>query len=91
LSLADKAEAYVRFVALNSVPRAMTAKEIEKISLDDEELSIVRKCINSNNFDVRGISKSYKLISGELCVIGNLVLRGSRIVIPSQLRPHVLN
>ena len=88
--LTSKAEAYVRFVALNAVPRAMSAREIEKISVDDQELGIIRRCIKTGNFDIPGISKSYKLISGELCVVGNLVLRGNRIVIPSRLRPHVI-
>ena len=90
VSLTAKAEAHVRFVALNAVPRAMTAKEIEQVSVDDAELEIVRQCIQTGKFRDSSIHNSYKLVSTELCVVGNLVLRGNRIVIPGKLRQHVL-
>ena len=34
--------------------------------------------------------KPYQLVSGELCVSGQLVLRGTGIVIPNKLQPRVL-
>ena len=34
--------------------------------------------------------KQYLPLSGELCAIGKLVLRGTRIVIPNKLRTQVL-
>ena len=30
------------------------------------------------------------IVAGELCVIGQLVLRGTRIIIPSKLQPRTL-
>jgi len=90
-ALTEAAEAYVRFVALNSVPRAMTAREIERASWIDPELIAVRSCIKSGDFSKNSeIPASYRLISSELCTVGNLILRGSRIIIPSKLRQRVI-
>ena len=47
--LTSKAEAYVRFVALNAVPRAMSAREIEKITVDDQELDRKSTRLNSSH------------------------------------------
>ena len=42
----SQAEEYVRFVAESATPSAMTTREVEDASADDEELSAVRQCIN---------------------------------------------
>ena len=89
-NLSAQTKSHVRFVALNSVPRAMTAKEIDKASAIDNELRTLSKCIETGCFDIIGLASSYKLIRDELCIVGNLVLRGNRIVIPAVLRPHVI-
>ena len=80
-------EEYVRFVAINATPNALTTREIEEAAAADEELDEVRKAISSGRFEN---CKQYAPVAGELCVIGRLVLRGTRIVIPKQLRPRVL-
>ena len=53
----------------------------------DEELIEVRRAIVTGQFEK---SKQYMAVAGELCVIGQLVLRGTRIVIPQKLRPRTL-
>ena len=78
---------YVRFVAVNATPNAMNTKEIEEISADDEELTAVREAIHTGNYEK---CKAYSPIAGELCTYGQLVLRGTRIVLPSKLRPRAL-
>ena len=80
---------FVRFVAVTATPRAMTTREIEEASAEDGEFVALRHCIKHGNW--RGDQhKQYIPISSELCVIGKLILRGTRIVIPSKLRPQVL-
>ena len=81
------AEEYVRFIAVKATPNALSTREIEEASAADEELIEVRRAIQTGRFDN---CKQYGVVSGELCVIGQLVLRGTRIVIPSKLRPQVL-
>ena len=77
---------YIRFVALSAVPKSMTVQEIERASDEDSELSEVRRSLNSGGKDC---PKPYNLIE-DLCVLGKLVLRGTRIVIPSKLRGRVI-
>ena len=86
----SQAEEYVRFVAVSATPSAMTTREVEEASADDEELGAVRQCINGKPWDQLAY-KRYLPCSGELCTIGQLILRGTRIVIPQKLRPRVLS
>ena len=44
----SQAEEYVCFVAVSATPSAMTTREVEEASADDEELGAVRQCINGN-------------------------------------------
>ena len=83
------AEDYANFVAKTAIPRAMNSREIEKASSCEEELKIVQKCIETGNWDSPQCS-SYKSVRDELCVVGNVILRGTRIVIPQKLRPRVI-
>ena len=80
-------EEYVRFVAVSATLTALTAREIEEASADDEELKKVRKAIATGRFER---CRQYMTVAGELCVIGQLVLGGTRIIIPSKLQPRTL-
>ena len=83
------AEEYINFVAKTAVPSAMTAKEIGEESDTDEELIMVRQCIKTGKWD--GVEcASYKPVRDELCIVGKMVLRGTRIVVPKKLRPRVI-
>ena len=86
----SQAEQYVRFVAVSATPSAMTTREVEEASAEDEELSAIRKCIDGESWDQLAY-KQYIPCSGELCTIGQLILRGTRIVIPKKLRPRILS
>lgn len=44
------AEEYVRFVAVQATSRALTMREVERASAEDEELSEVRKAIQTDQF-----------------------------------------
>ena len=80
-------EEYIRFVAVSATPTALTTREIEKVSAEDEELKEVRKAIATGRFEK---CRQYMTVAGELCVIGQLVLRGTRIIIPRKLQPRTL-
>lgn len=81
------AEEYVRFVAVNATPNALTTREVEEASATDAELREVRKAIATGHFEK---CKQYAIVANELCTIGYLVLRGTRIVLPQALRPRAL-
>ncbi|CAC5404852.1 unnamed protein product [Mytilus coruscus] len=82
-------EEYVKFVAQESTPVAMTTREIERASENDPELKAVRECLVNSQWH-RIEFKEYLPIRSELCSIGQLVLRGTRIAIPISLREQVL-
>ena len=82
------AEEYVRFVAINATPKALTSREVEEASAVDEELGEVRAAIQTGHFEA---CKAYMPIAGELCTLGQLVLRGTRIILPNKLRPRALS
>ena len=86
------AEEYIYFVAENAVPKALTAKELELASHDDEELGKVRQCIKTGNWGEvdSDIRRKYQAIQNELSTIGYLVLRGTRILVPEVHRSQVI-
>lgn len=85
---AHGSDEYVRFVAVSATPRALTTREVEEASAHDEELIEVRKAIASGHFEK---CTAYAVVASELCVIGQLVLRGTRIVLPQALRARAIS
>lgn len=87
----ENTELYVRSTVLNSIT-AITAREVERASLVDSELSHVRDALTTNNLTriPSEVPRIYQAIKDELCVVGKLLLRGNRIVIPLALREDML-
>ena len=52
-----------------------------------QNVAEVEQAIGSGRFEQ---CKPYMPVAGELCISGQLVLRGTRIVLPSKLRPQAL-
>ena len=87
----EDTELHVRQIVLSNVT-AVTAKDVEQISFVDQELSRVRDALETNRFDLLPpeVPKVYRSIRDELCVIGKVLLRGNRIVVPQLLRERVI-
>ena len=84
----SQTDEYVKWVAQESTPVALTTREIESASEEDPELQSVRECLLSGRWhDIE--FKEYLPMRGELSAIGKLVLRETRIVVPKELRSHV--
>ncbi len=79
---------YVRAVVESSIPVALSAKEIERASANDPEIEAVKNCVRTGNWE-RCLVPSYMHVKDELCVLGEILLRGTRIVIPKSLRERV--
>lgn len=84
----NEAEEYIRFIAENAAPAALSIKKIEEESAKDGEISALRVCILTDNWS--NLPPAYKMVRKELAVIGKLVLRGTRLVIPIILRKQIL-
>ena len=80
----EKAD-FVRVLAQESTPVAMTAKEVERESENDPELCSVKHYIQSGYWSQCKMPH-YLSVKNELFVLGKLVMRGTRIVIPQSLR-----
>ena len=72
----------------SAVPTALKIQEIESASAEDEDLQAVRSCLISGNWETA--PKPYVWVRNELTYIGQVILRGTRIVIPNILRKRVL-
>ncbi len=84
----EETEEYIRAVAVIATPQAMNTREIERESAADHDLSVVRRCWRSGNWN--NVPREYSLIRNEITLIGNLVMRGVRIIVPKKLRERVL-
>ncbi|PFX31209.1 Uncharacterized protein K02A2.6 [Stylophora pistillata] len=80
---------FVHAVVENSVPCALTPAEIEKASAEDMELNLIKECVQTGYWSQCNVP-AYLHVKNELCSYGGLLLRGSRLVIPRELRPRVL-
>jgi transposase InsO family protein len=87
--LSSETEEMIRFVVQESTPVALTPREIERESDKDPELASIRHFIQTGDWSNCKMP-SYLCVKNELCVMGKLVLRGDRIVIPRSLRETVL-
>ena len=85
------AEEYINGVSRHSVPKATSLEEIQAASKQDKELQDVRNAIEQGTW-TRAHSNltPYFQIRTELSVINDIVLRGTRIVVPKVLRERTL-
>ena len=67
----------------------MTLSEIEKASAGDPEISLVKECVRTGDWSACNVP-AYLHMKNELCSYGQLLLRGSRIVILQVLQEHVM-
>ena len=82
------ADRYVNLLTQHMSPRAIDTEEIRSASTSDPELQLVRKCIMDNT--LHKLPSAFKGISSEICVTNDIVLRGTRIVLPKALRSRAM-
>ena len=76
-------------VARKAIPAALVPKEVEIASEKDPTLQLVRNAVITDDWSkLQGTT--YKAIKEELWVIGQVVMRGSRIVIPESLQKRTI-
>ena len=80
---------FIRAVVESCIPVALSPKEIEEVSYGDQELSLVKNCVKSGNWEQCMILSNAD-VKYELCTYGKLLLRGTRIVVPKVLRDKVV-
>jgi len=84
----EKYENVAALVGSSTIP-ALQSDEIDVASKNDPELVELRQCIQTGDWS-NCSCKEYLPVRKELCNYGNLLLRGTRIIIPKELRKQVL-
>ena len=95
------AEEYINYLATTSTPKALKTQDIEAATRADATLQGVAEAIAKGNWHLvvkrPGVDltefRLLERVKDELAVSasGNLILRGTRIVIPKSLQEHVVN
>ncbi|XP_065067526.1 uncharacterized protein K02A2.6-like [Rhopilema esculentum] len=84
-------EEYINFIVSNSVPKAMTLKEISDATNEDRVLKGLRAAIRSNRWNTDNVEK-YRPFKDELVIsTNNIILRGSRIILPESLQKRAID
>ncbi|KAJ3659377.1 hypothetical protein Zmor_011067 [Zophobas morio] len=88
----DKSEEYVAFVTNHSLPNTISLEEIENAMKDDFQLQLLKKALLEDDslFWKKRELQTFKQIKQELTVYGNIILKGSQIVIPSKLQKNII-
>lgn len=83
----DKDNQFMVLAILESV--AVDISEIEANSSEDVELKILRECIMSGKWDKPEV-KLFEVFRDELGMVGNILVRGNKMIVPSKLRSRIL-
>lgn len=81
-------DACIYQLAAVGMPNAITIQEVQEESSKDETFKHVFNSLVSNSWNEN--SKDFKPFRDELCKIGEMLLRGDRLVIPEKLRNRTL-
>ena len=84
-----KTEEFAYSVASKAIPAALTPKEVELASEKDPTLQLVRQAVMKNDWS-RLQGSIYRAVKDELWIFGQLVMRGTRIVVPKSLWQHTI-
>ena len=76
-------------MASEAIPAALTPKEVELASEKDLTLQLVRQAVMTNDWS-RLQGSIYRAVKDELWIFGQLVMRGTRIVMPKILWQHTI-
>ena len=80
-------EIYINMMVTSSLPKTITLEEIRTNTVDDEELSNLKKAMNTGEWN--GVEK-YKQFSHEFAEHQGIVMRCDKIVIPKRLQQKIL-
>ena len=93
LKTVEEFEKDIMAIVKSSVPKAVTWQELLEETHSDTELSDLKGAIARGNFtaqEKRALGPQYDSIFIELAVVGGLVVRGQRIVVPLTMQNKVV-
>lgn len=81
-------EQYVQWILSYAEPKAVKLPEIEAMSANDTEIQLIKKALNENVWPDSLVL--FKPFENELCFVGDILVRGTRIVMPNALRERIM-
>lgn len=85
----DSTEEYVRYICNAAIPKAMTAVEVKEHTATDVVLQALTRAIQTGRWDDT-LVHDYVHVKNELTTCSGIVLRGTRIVLPSILQQRAV-
>ena len=85
---------YINFVAEHAVPKAMTLEQVKRETHIDMTLQEVVRRIQLGNWDDPSdfpVMQSFRNVQDELSALDDLILRGTRLVLPEALQEAAIN
>ena len=89
--LSNDAEHFVNSLIYDAIPKAVTIEEIQEASRNDELLSKIKEQIETEKWLKEPAYKPYYISRRELWISGDIILKGSKLVIPMNLRERILS
>lgn len=90
----ENAEHYINYIARLAVPMKLKLTDIMAASKSDPEILAVKRGLVDGNWtqllELDPANNTYKLNAVEFCLAGDILLRGTRIVIPNSLRHQTI-
>lgn len=88
-SFDETTEAEINQIAALAAPVAIRLSEIEKQSEDNSDFNEIKNALDTNKWPEHLVP--YKPFANELCFTDKILLRGHRIIMPSNLRERTLS
>lgn len=87
-SFDEISEAWIREIAELARPKAIVMDEFQRASKDDEWMQSVKNALHSGKWPAE--LRNIELIKNEICFTEDIMLRGTRVVVPTSLQERTL-
>ncbi|MCG7869747.1 MAG: DDE-type integrase/transposase/recombinase, partial [Candidatus Thiodiazotropha taylori] len=88
--MTNETEQFISILTDSSLPIALTKQELQLAAQQDEIFQQVRHALQTDRWKRKGNLKPYFQVRHELSVKDDLILKGSKLVIPTRLQTRVL-
>ncbi|XP_065064039.1 uncharacterized protein K02A2.6-like [Rhopilema esculentum] len=88
--LSDDTEHFINSIVYDAIPKSVTIEEIQEISRNDEILKNIKEQIKSEKWSKSPQYKPYFLNRRDLWIKDDIILKGTKLIIPTDLRQRIL-
>ena len=89
--ITSETEQFISNLTDSCLPIALTKQELQQAAQQDEIFQQVRQCLQTDRWKKKGNLKPYFQVRHELSVKDDLILKGSKLVIPTRLQRRVID